>query len=65
MENNRKKDMLVEREIASFLDEHLYSNKEIFSEFARTDGIEEQIKGSDIVLSTSDKTNSKCELLVQ
>jgi hypothetical protein len=55
MENNRKKDMAVEREIAAFLDEHLYSNKELFDEFARTDTYEEQIKGSDLILSSSDK----------
>lgn len=55
MENNRKKDMAVEREIAAFLDKHLYSNTEIFSEFARTDEINEQINGSDLILSTSDK----------
>jgi len=55
MENNRKKDMNVEREIAAFLDEHLYSNNELFSEFARTDGKDEQISGSDLILSTSDK----------
>jgi hypothetical protein len=55
MENNRKKDMAVEREIAAFLDEYLYSNKDLFSEFARTDTYEEQIKGSDLILSTSDK----------
>lgn len=54
MENNRKKDMTVEREIASFLDEHLYSNKDLFKEFARTDSYEEQIKGSDLILSSSD-----------
>jgi len=54
MENNRKKDMAVEREIASFLDEHLYSNKDLFKEFARTDSYEEQIKGSDLILSSSD-----------
>lgn len=54
MVNNRKNDMCVEREIASFLDTHLYSNKELFSEYARTDGREEQISGSDVVLSTSD-----------
>lgn len=55
MENNRKKDMAVEREIAAFLDEHLYPNKELFSEFARTDTYEEQMKGSDLILSSSDK----------
>lgn len=54
MENNRKKDMIVEREIAAFLDEHLYSDKELFTEFARTDTYEEQMKGSDLILSTSD-----------
>ena len=55
MINNRSKDSNVEREIAKFLDEHLYSNKGIFKEFARTDGKEEQIKGSDLILSTSDR----------
>lgn len=54
MINNRSKDSNVEREIAKFLDEHLYSNKELFNEFARTDTKEEQIKGSDLILSTSD-----------
>jgi len=48
--------MLVEREIASFLDENLYSNAELFTEFARTDTLDEQISGSDLLLST---TNGK------
>lgn len=52
--NNREKDSKVEREIAKFLDEKLYSNKDLFSEFVRTDDKEEQISGSDVVLSTSD-----------
>ena len=56
MINNRKNDMLVEREIASFLDENLYSNTELFTEFARTDTLDEQISGSDLLLST---TNGK------
>ena len=55
MENNRKKDMAVEREIAVFLDEHLYSNKELFTEFARTDTYDEQMRGSDLILSLHDK----------
>ena len=55
MENNRKKDMFVEREIAAFLDEHLYSDKELFTEYARTDAYDEQIRGSDLILSTSNK----------
>lgn len=52
--NNRKNDSIVEREIAKFLDEKLYSDKTLFKEFARTDDKEEQISGSDVVLSTSD-----------
>lgn len=52
--NNRKNDSKVEREIAKYLDEKLYSNNKIFSEFARTDDIDEQIHGSDVILSTSD-----------
>ena len=52
--NNRKNDTNVEREIAKYLDENLYSNKEIFKEFARTDTYEEQIHGSDVLLSTTD-----------
>ena len=52
MINNRKNDMAVEREIAAFLDENLYSNTELFIEFARTDTLEEQISGSDLLLST-------------
>lgn len=54
MINNRKNDMVVEREIAKFLDENLYSNAELFTEFARTDTIDEQISGSDLLLSTKD-----------
>ena len=54
MINNRKNDMAVEREIAAFLDEHLYSNVGIFKEFARTDGKDEQLVGSDLILSTAD-----------
>ena len=54
MINNRANDSKVEREIAKFLDENLYSNKEIVKEFARTDSKDEQIKGSDLILSTSD-----------
>ena len=54
MINNRLNDSKVEREISKFLDENLYSNKDIFKEFARTDGKDEQIKGSDLILSTSD-----------
>ena len=54
MIKNRKNDMAVEREIAAFLDEHLYSNADMFSEFARTDDRDEQLAGSDLVLSTSD-----------
>lgn len=52
--NNRKNDTNVEREIARFLDDNLYFDKRIFSEFIRTDGFDEQIHGSDILLSTSD-----------
>lgn len=54
MINNRKNDMIIEREIATFFDENLYSNKELFSEFARTDDYDSQIKGSDLILSSSD-----------
>ena len=54
MINNRANDSKVEREISKFLDENLYSNKDIFKEFARTDDKDEQIKGSDLILSTSD-----------
>lgn len=54
MISNRKNDSNVEREIAKFLDEKLYSNKALFSEFARTDTKDEQISGSDGILSTAD-----------
>ena len=46
--------MAVEREIAAFLDEHLYNNKELFTEHVRTDSLEEQYSGSDLLLSTKD-----------
>lgn len=54
MKTNRINDSKVEREIAKFLDSRLYSDKGLFKSFARTDGIKEQINGSDVVLSTSD-----------
>ena len=54
MISNRKNDMVVEREIASFLNENLYSNEDLFIEFARTDELDEQISGSDLLLSTKD-----------
>lgn len=54
MINNRANDSNVEREIAKFLDENLYSNKDLFKEFVRTDDKDEQISGSDLILSTSD-----------
>ena len=50
MKTNRGRDMKVEREIAAFLDEHLYTNP-IFTKHQRTDTFEEQMSGSDIVLS--------------
>ena len=53
MISTRKDDMKVEREVAAFLDENLYS-KDIFMEFARTDGLEEQISGSDLILTSKD-----------
>lgn len=54
MINNRRQDLMVEREIAKFLDENLYSNKEIFKSFKRTDDKEEQLSGSDVIISTCD-----------
>ena len=54
MINNRLNDSIVEREIGKFLDGHLYNDKEIFSEFARTNDRENQFNGSDLILSSSD-----------
>lgn len=54
MINNRKNDMSVEREIAKFLDKHLYSDKSIFKSTNRTDTLNEQLQGSDILVSTTD-----------
>ena len=56
MENNRLKDSMVEREVAKFLDSNLYSDKSLFKYFRRTDERYEQVKGSDVVVST---TNGK------
>lgn len=53
MINNRRNDSKVEREIAKFFDKYVYSDKDIFIEFARTDTKEEQISGSDVILSTT------------
>ncbi|MEI8086858.1 MAG: hypothetical protein WCG93_11660, partial [Paludibacter sp.] len=47
----RSRDMMVEREISKFLDEKLYSNSSIFSKTERTDNIENQLSGSDIIIS--------------
>lgn len=47
----RSRDMSVEREIAKFLDEKLYSNLSIFSKTERTDNIVNQLSGSDIIIT--------------
>ena len=52
-ESTRKADTVVEREIAKFLDRHLYSS-DLFTKARRTDSLSEQIAGSDIVVSTRD-----------
>ena len=54
MISNRKNDSIVEREIARFIDMRLYGNKELFKGYTRTDTKEEQINGSDVILSTCD-----------
>lgn len=47
---NRKFDTKVEKEVAKFLDENLYS-KDIFSRCDRTNDRERQLRGSDIIIS--------------
>lgn len=47
-EANRVADMAVEREIAKFLDKHLWNKIE---SFARTDTLVEQVSGSDLVVT--------------
>ncbi len=46
----RERDMKVERELARFMDNHLYNDGR-FSRAERTDSIEAQLSGSDIILS--------------
>ena len=46
----RSKDMEAERELAKFLDKHLYTNN-IFTRSDRTDDSATQVAGSDIILS--------------
>ena len=46
----RTKDMEAERELAKFLDKHLYT-KDIFTRADRTDNASTQIDGSDIILT--------------
>ena len=46
----RTKDMEAERELAKFLDKHLYT-KDIFTRADRTDNASTQIDGSDIIIS--------------
>ena len=46
----RSKDMVAERELAKFLDKHLYTQN-IFTKAERTDDANSQIEGSDIILS--------------
>ena len=46
----RGRDMHIERVIAQYLDEHLYNDGR-FTRHDRTDGREEQLKGSDIIIS--------------
>jgi len=42
--------MIAERELAKYLDKHLYT-KDIFTKAQRTDSVEDQINGSDIIIS--------------
>lgn len=50
----RGRDMNVEREIAKFLDKHLYSQS-IVTQSKRTDDIDSQLHGSDIIISIPTK----------
>ena len=52
--SNWDNDIVVEREIAAFLDENLYSDSNIFRHFIRTNGYYDQMDGSDVLLTTSD-----------
>lgn len=54
MESTRKQDIIVEREVAKFLDENLYNDSDIFKEFLRTPNRDEQLLGYDVILSTRD-----------
>lgn len=46
----RDKDMIAERELAKFLDKHFYS-QDIFTRVERTDNVQTQMNGSDIIVS--------------
>lgn len=50
MRTFRSRDMRLERELARFMDDFLYKDGR-FSKFLRTDKIEDQKQGSDIILS--------------
>lgn len=50
----RERDMKVERELARFMDRHLY-NSSLFTRAERTDTKEAQMSGSDIILSIPSK----------
>ncbi len=50
----RKNDMNVEREVANYLDKYLYS-RDMFTQAERTDDANNQINGSDIIISIPDK----------
>lgn len=52
--STRKDDYRVEREVAAFIDKNLYDDTNLFSSYRRTDSYNEQIKGSDVVLTTTD-----------
>ena len=54
MNSTRKIDTIVEREISEFLDENLYTDSTIFKEFIRTDNLDDQLLGSDVIISTWD-----------
>lgn len=48
--SNRANDTKTEREVAAFLDEHLYS-RDLFQDATRTDDRDSQVSGSDIVIT--------------
>lgn len=62
--STREVDQLAERNVATFLDEKIYSDKGKFKSTQRVDTLEEQLAGCDIIVSLNDGVDNHKNIIV-